>query len=250
MTSSSDLCVNLTPFNIPGQKFTGNFGTERWLFVPNKQTRHPIEPIRNLEVRPFSPKVFVGPIIPGATVGAVDSNISAVNVGVNTNQCTASRLTLTHNLPISEFKQLQGILNSPPVTPVKVSQLNNLLFCYDIDLKKFLIDGFSFGFRIGFVGPHLSRKSSNLRSAEEQPEVLSTKLYKEWSAGRIVGPFSVPPFSTFISSPLGVVPKKQPGEYRIIHHLSYPHGLSVNDYIPSEQSSVHYASIACQSLTS
>lgn len=135
------------------------------------------------------------------------------------------------------------MLNCPPVTPVKVSRLKDLLSNYDIDLKKLLIDGFSFGFRVGSVGSPLARKSSNLRSAEEQPEVLADKLFKEWSEGRIVGPFIVPPFVDFISSPLGVVPKKKLGEYRIIHHLSFPRGSSVNDHIPTERASVHYATI-------
>jgi len=86
-----------------------------------------------------------------------------------------------------------------------------------------------------------------LQSAAEQPEVLSVKLKRELSEGRIAGPFSTPPFPVFICSPLGVVPKKAPGEYRIIHlihHLSYPEGSSVNDFIPDAQSSVKYATIA------
>ncbi|XP_068675471.1 tripartite motif-containing protein 2-like [Montipora foliosa] len=41
----------------------------------------------------------------------------------------------------------------------------------------------------------------------------------------------------------GVVPKKTPGEFRLIHHLSYPDGSSVNDFIPDQFSSVQYASI-------
>ncbi|XP_068761640.1 uncharacterized protein [Montipora capricornis] len=41
----------------------------------------------------------------------------------------------------------------------------------------------------------------------------------------------------------GVVPKKTPGEFRLIHHLSYPDELSVNDFIPDQFSSVQYASI-------
>jgi len=59
----------------------------------------------------------------------------------------------------------------------------------------------------------------------------------------IVGPFSRPPFDNFISSPLGIVPKKTPGEFRLIHHLSYPDGSSVNDFIPDHFSSLQYASI-------
>lgn len=35
-------------------------------------------------------------------------------------------------------------------------------------------------------------------------------------------------------SPLGVVPKRTPGEFCLIHHLSYLKGLSVNDGISSD----------------
>ena len=35
-------------------------------------------------------------------------------------------------------------------------------------------------------------------------------------------------------SPLGLVEKKTPGTYRIIHHLSFPEGSSINDGIPEK----------------
>ena len=57
----------------------------------------------------------------------------------------------------------------------------------------------------------------------------SDKLIQEVKAGRIAGPFDTPPFNIFCASPLGVVPKKIPGEFRLIHHLSFPRGVSVND---------------------
>lgn len=44
-------------------------------------------------------------------------------------------------------------------------------------------------------------------------------------------------------SPLGVVPKKQPGEDIMIQHLSFPYGGLVNDFIPTQFCSVHYASV-------
>ena len=66
---------------------------------------------------------------------------------------------------------------------------------------------------------------------------------KEREAGRIAGPFTVRPFPIFHCSPLGIVPKKDPSEFRLIHHLSYPHGSSVNDFIPDDCSPVSYASI-------
>ena len=45
-------------------------------------------------------------------------------------------------------------------------------------------------------------------------------------------------------SPLGIVPKKNPSESRLIQHLSFPQGSSINDFIPSDFSSVSYATIS------
>ena len=58
--------------------------------------------------------------------------------------------------------------------------------------------------------------------------------------------FYLPSFSQLclFSSSLGIVPKKDPSEFRIIQQLSYPHGTSANDNIPDAHSSVHYASIS------
>ena len=67
---------------------------------------------------------------------------------------------------------------------------------------------------------------------------------KEIDAGRIVGHFRTHPFPVFRTSPIGLVPKKTPNEFRLIHHLSYPKGLSVNDSIPEDCSSVHYPTIS------
>lgn len=60
---------------------------------------------------------------------------------------------------------------------------------------------------------------------------------------RIAGPFSEPQFSPFVSSPLGIVPKSEPGKFRIIHDLSYPKNNSVNTNIPKENSVVQYDTI-------
>ena len=81
-------------------------------------------------------------------------------------------------------------------------------------------------------------------SALHKPDVVDLKIEKELLAGRLSGPFEMPPLSPFMVSPLGVIPKKTPGEFRLIHHLSYPKGSSVNDGISPEFSRVHYATIA------
>ena len=71
----------------------------------------------------------------------------------------------------------------------------------------------------------------NLKSADEFPLVVDQKISKELQLGRIMGPYDEPPHvQNYKISPLGVVPKKTPGKFRIIHHLSYPEGSSVNDF--------------------
>ena len=57
------------------------------------------------------------------------------------------------------------------------------------------------------------------------PEIVSAKLQKELSLGRMAGPFDSSPFDDFAISPIGLVPKKTQGAFRMIHHLSYPAGL-------------------------
>ena len=85
--------------------------------------------------------------------------------------------------------------------------------------------------------------SPNLKSTLENPASVNDKLSKELTAGRIVGPFNFPLFDPFKISPLSTAPKKSPREFRLIHHLSYPAGSSVDDGIPKELATVPYATI-------
>ena len=41
-------------------------------------------------------------------------------------------------------------------------------------------------------------------------------------------------------SPISLVPKKSPGTFRVIHHLSFPSEDSVNDHISREHTAVQY----------
>ena len=109
-----------------------------------------------------------------------------------------------------------------------------------------MIHGFTYGFQIGCFGvpPRDNTQVGNLKSADEFSGVIDRKLSKELVMGRILGPYTIlPAMAKFRVSPLGVVPKKAKGEFRMIHHLSYPEGESVNDFIPDEMSSVTYAKI-------
>ncbi|KAM4019336.1 uncharacterized protein ACNLHF_000032 [Anomaloglossus baeobatrachus] len=102
--------------------------------------------------------------------------------------------------------------------------------------------GFTFGFFIPFQFSKSPVFATNLKSAKEAPLVLQEKLQHEVLMGRIIGPFPDIPFFNLRVSPLGVVPKKEAGKFRLIHHLSHPKGSSVNDGISEADASVSYVS--------
>ena len=105
------------------------------------------------------------------------------------------------------------------------------------------MNGFKFGFRLGCVGEPILKIHKNHNSVHKNPKVVEEKLQKEFKLHRISRPYCEIPFDNYVCSPLGLVPKKAPGEYRIIHDLSFPEGQSVNSYIPTSNSTVQYESI-------
>lgn len=131
-------------------------------------------------------------------------------------------------------------------TPVRWKILDKYLEGYPTNLRRYLIDGFRYGFRVNYSGERCSQTSPNLKAALESPDIIEQKLETELSLGRIAGPFDSSPFPQFKISPLGLVPKRQPGHFRLIHHLSYPrtNGTSVNAGIDKAHSAVSYAGIA------
>lgn len=115
---------------------------------------------------------------------------------------------------------------------------------YDKQETEYLIDGFLNGFSAGCLKSDSAVDCENLKSALEMPEIVSDKICKELKAGRLAGPFLTKPCTNFHASPIGLCPKKEPNKYRLIFHLSYPHGNSVNDFIPLDFSSVQYTKIS------
>lgn len=112
----------------------------------------------------------------------------------------------------------------------------------DREAARELGEGFSVGFRIPCSLTAIPPMAKNLRSALQNPGVVSEKLAKEVALGRMSGPFATKPLQNLVVSPLGVVPKKEPNRFRLIHHLSFPKGASVNDGINPEDCSVSYTS--------
>ena len=138
--------------------------------------------------------------------------------------------------------RLKG-LNLPSLklhTPVRVQLLSPYIHGYL--WHQYLLDGFTYGFRLGYTGPRISSSSPNLKSCVDDPATVHKKLHQELQAHRVRGPFCRPPFPNLKVSPIGLVPKKTPGEFRLIHHLSYAKGTSVNDFIETSLASVSYSS--------
>ena len=131
-------------------------------------------------------------------------------------------------------------------TPVDADVLADLLSQSDYDKveSQFLIQGFKFGFSIGYQGPVL--RQSRARNIPFQPGIgdkydMWNKLMKEVQAGRIAGPFDQIPYQNYMQSPIGLVPKAG-GKTRLIFHLSYDFadGRSLNHHTPKSICTVQY----------
>lgn len=84
-----------------------------------------------------------------------------------------------------------------------------------------------------------------MASVADHPAVIDEYLKKEGELGRVRGPFPRGPGWTSLVqvSPLGVIPKSSPGEWRLIVDMSSPESKSVNDGINRDVVSLSYVSV-------
>ena len=139
------------------------------------------------------------------------------------------------------------------VTPVRTHVLVRMLrqASYDPEEIKFLDQGFSQGFDIGYEGPDDRQSvSQNIPLRIGSETQLWNKLMKEVQAKRVAGPFDQIPYDQYIQSPIGLVPKggANSGKTRLIFHLSYDFKQqqqlkSLNAFTPKEKCSVKYRDI-------
>ena len=148
-------------------------------------------------------------------------------------------------VPANKPQNLEVAFLSP--TPIDISRLQCHAQGYDANKLQFILNGFTWGFQLHYTGPRTARNSKKLRSALAHPAFVSQKINLEIVEQRVAGPFKSPPFENLIVSPIGLVPKKfsDPNtpdvkKFRMIHHLSFPEGESVNDYIDPKLTSVQY----------
>ena len=112
-------------------------------------------------------------------------------------------------VPILSLHRLPNLILFVPLTPIRVPVLRSILADYPVTADaELLLNGFTYSFRVGYAGPGLPRDSLCLDS--------------EIALGRIAGPFFERPFPNLQCSPIGLVPKREPNSFRLIHHLSFP----------------------------
>lgn len=195
-------------------------------------------------------------VIPTTMLAHAQRVIAPINTFASTagESIHAVSVTIDQNKPLQNKmleKQTPTLINKHPlsnrdisiITPIQVDKLASYLEGYDPSLAQFLINGFTFGFRIPYQGQRAFRVSKNLSSLKNNDGILQSKLINELRAHRIAGPYTNPPFPNIQVSPLGLVPKKAVGEFRLIHHLSYPEGTSINHNIPKDLCTVQYQSV-------
>ncbi len=97
------------------------------------------------------------------------------------------------------------------------------------------------GARIGFSGPVAARPAKNLMFALENPQFMDNSIAALLSNQQIHSPFCTSPLPAFCTSPLGsVTHKRNPNKRRLINHLSWPKGASVNNGIPDSKVHIVY----------
>ena len=112
------------------------------------------------------------------------------------------------------------------LTPINLQNFKSSLrqSGYDATKSVGLIQGFSRGFDIGYRGPEdRIDESRNLPLNIGLTTDLWNKIIKEVEQHRYAGPFFKPPYSYYVQSPIGLVPKAN-NKMRLIFHLSYDFG--------------------------
>lgn len=92
------------------------------------------------------------------------------------------------------------------VTPLNVNKYQELLKQSGYPPEKIepLVQGFKFGFDLGYRGPKdVQLEANNLKFRIGNKTILWNKIMKEVKEGRFAGGFRKPPYLNYIQSPLG-----------------------------------------------
>ena len=132
------------------------------------------------------------------------------------------------------------------VTPYKASVWEQGLASHpDRRFADYICKGIREGFRVGFDYQHTRCRPGpgNMKSAKEHEEVVDKYIGNECEKKRLLGPLQRSEYPEVQVNPFGVIPKSEPGKWRLIIDLSSPAGGSVNDGISKEWCSLKYMTI-------
>jgi hypothetical protein len=178
----------------------------------------------------------------------IQTNTLAINIVWNTiahedDSSTIDRpiMVANHNHDSSSHVSYSQAVDTI-VTPLNVNMLKLLLDGYPRRDYDMIISGFTHGFHVNYVGLTNTIIALNHQSALCNAAACNEIIQSELKLGRLVGPYTVNtvPFVNYRISPIGLVKKNEPGKFRLIHDLSSPLGISVNDAIPWEYRTVTY----------
>ena len=131
-----------------------------------------------------------------------------------------------------------------PLQRINTGELGKLLEDHpDQQLVKYLLEGYTFGFKLGLTRvPNCRQLCKNPREALRKPEIVQELIDKEVPLGHMLGLFDEPPFEQMVFSPINIVPKAgSVNKYQLIHDLKFPYNdQSVKGCIPEENSMVKY----------
>ena len=109
---------------------------------------------------------------------------------------------------------------------------------------QYIVSGIRDGFRIGFdYQCPLKSSRRNMPSVSSQPQAIREYLAEECAVGHILGPLKAESVPGLQVNQFGLIPKKTPGEWRLIVDLSSPEGCSVNDGVYDHLCSLRYISV-------
>ena len=118
---------------------------------------------------------------------------------------------MNFNIHVTEILQYENLDLENIETPVNVPMLHKLLIetNYNNEETKFLVDGFTNGFDLGYRGPiQIKQQSKNLKFTIGDKIELWNKVMKEVKEKRYAGPFPEIPFENYIQSPIGLVSQR------------------------------------------
>ena len=234
LTSPLQVAAADTPHTKIMDPFLGRNGRE----VPDQTDQKPVAPGGKETPQQIHPSAIAMPF----TEESVAMESAAMSINATSAMGVTGPCIVLEDHPLIGTKSKAPPRNDIP-TPVKASELCDLLQDFDSDEREFLVNGFMVGFKVPFEGTVAVTEARNLVSAHQYPSIVTKKLDKEVQEGRIAGPFAQKPFPNLVISPIGLVPKKAQGEFRLIHHLSHPKDFSVNSGIARTATAVTYHTV-------